>query len=107
MSSVRSGLRLEAAARDSRVTPLELFFDLVFVFALTQVTAFMAVDLTARGIVRGVLILALMWWSWTAYAWLSNVVRADTGVARISLLVAMVAMFVLALTIPEAFDDLH
>jgi low temperature requirement protein LtrA len=97
---------MEAAARDSRVTPLELFFDLVFVFALTQVTAFMAEDLTGRGLVRGVLILGLLWWSWTAYAWLSNVVRADAGVAKIALLVAMVAMFVLALTIPEAFDDL-
>jgi len=107
MSTARVGLRMEAAPSDSRVTPLELFFDLVFVFALTQVTAFMAQDLTGRGVVRGVLILGLLWWSWTGYAWLSNVVRADAGLARIALLLAMVAMFVLALAIPEAFDDLN
>jgi low temperature requirement protein LtrA len=84
---------MEIAPRDNRVTSLELFFDLVFVFALTQVTAFMAEDLTGRGILRGVLILAVLWWSWTGYAWLSNVVRADAGVARIASLIAMIAMF--------------
>jgi low temperature requirement protein LtrA len=91
---------------DASVTPLELFFDLVFVFALTQVTAMMAADLTTQGIVRGLLVLALLWWSWTGYAWLSNVVRADEGSVRLVLLVAMVPMFVLALSIPESFDDL-
>ena len=68
------------------VTPLELFFDLVFVFALTQVTAFMADELNWQGILRGALVIMLLWWAWTGYAWL--------------------AMFVLALCIPEAFDDL-
>jgi low temperature requirement protein LtrA len=97
---------METAPSDARVTPLELFFDLVFVFALTQVTALMADDLTSRGITRGILILGLLWWSWTGYAWLSNVVRADEGAARMALLIAMLAMFVLALAIPEAFDDL-
>ncbi|MPZ96510.1 MAG: low temperature requirement protein A [Propionibacteriales bacterium] len=87
------------------VTPLELFFDLVFVFALTQVTALMAADLTAHGVVRGVLILGLLWWAWVGYAWLCNVVRADEGALRVVLIVAMGAMFVLALTIPEAFED--
>ena len=97
---------MEASSLDARVTPLELFFDLVFVFALTQVTALMAADLTGRGILRGVLMLGLLWWSWTAFAWLCNVVKADEGAIRIALLVAMIAMFVLALAIPEAFDDL-
>ncbi len=91
---------------DATVTPLELFFDLVFVFALTQVTAMMAEDLTGHGVLRGMLVLALLWWSWTGYAWLSNVVKADEGAVRLVLLVAMAAMFVLALSIPEAFDDL-
>ena len=93
-------------APDASVTPLELFFDLVFVFALTQVTALMAGDLTTQGIVRGLLVLALLWWSWTGYAWLANLVRADEGLARLVLLIAMVPMFVLALSIPESFDDL-
>ena len=99
-------LRVTPTTADATVTPLELFFDLVFVFALTQVTAMMADDLTGEGVLRGMLILALLWWSWTGYAWLSNVVRADEGAVRLVLITAMAAMFVLALTIPEAFDDL-
>jgi low temperature requirement protein LtrA len=103
-------VRMQATTEQSSVTPLELFFDLVFVFALTQVTQFMshAVDEgdSAQGLLRGVLIFGLLWWSWVAYAWLGNVVRADEGGLRLVLMVAMAAMFVLALSIPEAFDDL-
>jgi low temperature requirement protein LtrA len=95
-----------AAREDSRVTTVELFFDLVFVFGLTQVTALMARDLTASGLFRGLLVLGLLWWSWTGYAWLCNVVSADEDVVRIALFAAMAAMFVMALSIPEAFDDL-
>jgi low temperature requirement protein LtrA len=100
-------MRMEAVTEDASVTPLELFFDLVFVFALTQVTALLARDLTPHGLVRGLLVLGLMWWSWVGYAWLGNVVRADEGAARMAMLSAMAAMFVLALTIPEAFDDVQ
>lgn len=97
---------MEPVDESGRVTPIELFFDLVFVFALTQVTALMAADLSSRGVVRGLLVLALMWWCWVAYSWLGNVVRADEGVVRLGMFGAMTVMFVLALTIPEAFDDL-
>ena len=99
-------LRIEAADEDASVTPLELFFDLVFVFGLTQVTALMADDLTAHGLIRGLLVLGLLWWSWVGYSWLGNVVRADEGAVRFVMLAAMATMFVLALAIPEAFDDL-
>lgn len=92
-------------APEARVTPVELFFDLVFVFALTQVTALMAGELTATGITRGLLLVGLLWWSWTGYAWLYNLVVADEGAVRATLFAAMTAMFLLALTIPEAFDD--
>jgi low temperature requirement protein LtrA len=88
------------------VTPLELFFDLVFVFALTQVTAFMADELNWQGILRGVLVLMLLWWAWTAYAWLANVASAEERPIKLAILAGMAAMFVLALCIPEAFDDL-
>ncbi|MGW4945316.1 low temperature requirement protein A [Actinoplanes sp. NPDC004185] len=103
----RRVIRLEAETmpETGSVTPLELFFDLVFVFALTQVTATMAVQLSGVGLLRGLLVVALLWWSWTGYAWLANLVRADRGIARIGMFAAMAAMFVLALTIPEAFDD--
>jgi low temperature requirement protein LtrA len=88
------------------VTPLELFFDLVFVFALTQVTAFMADQLSWHGILRGALILMLLWWAWTGYAWLANVASAEERPIKLAILTGMAAMFVLALCIPEAFDDL-
>jgi low temperature requirement protein LtrA len=94
------------ADETARVTTLELFFDLVFVFALTQVTALMADDLTGRGLLRGLLILGLLWWSWTGYAWLFNLVVADEGVVRLLLFAVMTPLFVMALTIPEAFDDM-
>ncbi len=97
--------RIRADSDHATVNPLELFFDLVFVFALTQVTAFMADNLTWQGLLRGVLIIGLLWWAWTGYAWLANVASADEPEIKLALLVAMSAMFVLALTIPEAFED--
>jgi low temperature requirement protein LtrA len=99
--------RILTVREEARVTPIELFFDLVFVFAITQVTSLMGDDLTARGIVRGLLVLSLLWWCWVGYAWLGNVVRADEGVGRVAMFGAMAAMLVVALTVPEAFDDLE
>jgi low temperature requirement protein LtrA len=98
--------RVEAVREDGSATTLELFFDLVFVFALTQVTALMAAHVSWHTVLRGVLVLAVVWWCWVGYSWLSNVVKADEGVARVAMFVAMLAMFVIALAIPEAFDDL-
>ena len=87
------------------VTTLELFFDLVFVFAITQVTAFMADDLGVRGALRGLVLLALLWFVWCSYAWLGNQAHADEGVVRAALIAAMAAMFLVALAIPEAWED--
>jgi low temperature requirement protein LtrA len=98
--------RIVPVSEEARVTPIELFFDLVFVFSVTQVTALMADDLSVHGLVRGMLVLALLWWSWVGYAWLGNVVRADEGLGRVAMFGAMAAMFVLALSVPEAFDDI-
>jgi low temperature requirement protein LtrA len=98
--------RIAPVAEDAKVTPIELFFDLVFVFSLTQVTALMASDLTPHGLLRGLLVLGLMWWCWVGYAWLGNVLRADEGVGRVAMFGAMAAMFVLALSIPESFHDI-
>ena len=88
-----------------RVTTLELFFDLVFVFAITQVTALMANDLGWRGAFRGLVVLALLWWAWCSYAWLGNQARADEGVVRAAMILAMAIMFLVALCIPEAWND--
>jgi len=97
--------RIREGTQEAVVTPLELFFDLVFVFALTQVTAYMADELSRHGVLRGLLIVMLLWWSWTAYAWIANVVSADEGQIKLVMLAAMAAMFVMALCIPEAFVD--
>ena len=97
--------RVQSVSEETRVTPIELFFDLVFVFSLTQVTALMADDLTGQGIARGMLVLALLWWCWVGYAWIGSVVRADEGIGRVAMFGAMAAMLVLALSVPEAFDD--
>ena len=67
------------AEREQKVTPLELFFDLVFVFAITQVTALMADEPTWAGLARGMLVLAALWWAWAAYAWLTNTIDPEEG----------------------------
>jgi low temperature requirement protein LtrA len=88
-----------------RVTTLELFFDLVFVFALTQISALVAGNLTAEGAARGLVVLGLLWWAWTSFTWLGNVARADVGVVRAGLVVAMGLVFAMALAIPTAWDE--
>ena len=85
------------------VTPLELYFDLVFVFAFTQVTTLLSDDPTWGGLGRGLLILAALWWAWAGYAWLTNTVNPDEGAVWGAMLVAMAAMFVAALAVPDAF----
>jgi low temperature requirement protein LtrA len=90
--------------REQRVTPLELFFDLVFVFGFTQVTTVVSDDPTWGGLGHGLLILAALWWAWAAYAWLTNTVDPGEDAVWGAMLVAMAAMFVAALTVPEAFD---
>jgi low temperature requirement protein LtrA len=94
-----------AAGREHRVTPRELFFDLVFVFAFTQVATLLADDPTFAGIGRGVLMLAALWWAWAAYAWLTNIVDPEEGSVGAALLVALIAMFVAALVVPGVFEE--
>ena len=90
---------------EKRVIPLELFFDLVFVFALTQVTALMSNDPTWRGLGQGLLVLAALWWAWAAYAWLTNEIEADEDLPRLAMFAAMIAMLIAALAVPNAFGD--
>jgi low temperature requirement protein LtrA len=98
--------RLTAVLRsEERVTPLELFFDLVFVLALTQCTALMAENPTWTGLGQGLLVLGVLWWSWVGYAWLTSVVDPEEGVVRFAIFAAMAALLVAALCVPEAFGD--
>jgi low temperature requirement protein LtrA len=97
--------QVRQGTEEAVVTPLELFFDLVFVFVLTQVTAYMAHELSWHGMLRGILVVILLWWAWTGYAWLANVVSAEQPQIKVVMFVSMAAMFLMALCIPEAFDD--
>jgi low temperature requirement protein LtrA len=97
--------RVETTGERAAVTPLELFFDLVFVFAITQITDLMAEDPTVGNVFRGVLVIGILWWTWVGYSWLGNIARADEGILRVAMFVAMGGVFIAAITIPEAFDD--
>ena len=85
--------------------PLELFFDLVFVLALTQCTALMSDEPTWTGLGKGLLILGVLWWAWVGYAWLTSVVEPEETLVRFTIFGAMAAMLVVALSIPQAFGD--
>ncbi|HEY2571231.1 MAG TPA: low temperature requirement protein A [Solirubrobacteraceae bacterium] len=108
MSASRSSEapRVTAVMRDDeRVTPLELFFDLVFVLALTQCTTLIAHDATWEGMLKGLLVLGMLWWSWVGYAWLTSVVDPEEGAVRLAIFVAMGAFLVAALCVPGAFGS--
>ena len=87
-----------------RVSTLELFFDLVFVFTITQLTAVIGEHTGAAGLARAVLMLGLIWWMYGAYAWLTNAVAPNSTPRRLLLLGGMGAFFVQALAIPTAFS---
>jgi len=98
--------RLTAVLREEeRVTPLELFFDVVFVLAITQCTALMAGQPTWTGLAKGLAVLAVLWWCWGAYAWLTSVVDPEEGAVRLVIFGAMASLLVAALCVPGAFDD--
>jgi low temperature requirement protein LtrA len=90
---------------EARVTPLELFFDLVFVLALTQCTALMADQPTWEGLAKGMLALAVMWWAWVGYAWLTSVIEPEEGAVRLVMFAAMAGLLIVALCVPGAFTD--
>jgi low temperature requirement protein LtrA len=90
---------------EHQVTPLELFFDLVFVFAFTQVTSLLVDDPTWGGVLRGMLVLAALWWAWSVYAWLTSAMDVDEGGVRLVMLAAMGVMFGVALAVPGVFGD--
>jgi low temperature requirement protein LtrA len=90
---------------DVSVSTLELFFDLVFVFTITQLTAVLAHEMSAKGALQVVLMLGVIWWMYSGYVWLTNAVRTDRAERRALLLGGMGAYLILALAIPRAFED--
>src|SRR2546423_2939200 len=102
MTSVNTETERE---QEHQVTPVELFFDLVFVFAITQVTKLLANDPTWHGVLRGMLVLAALWWAWTTYAALTSAIDVDDGGVRLTMLASTGTMLIVALAVPEAFGD--
>ena len=99
--------RLSAVLREGeRVKPLELFFDLVFVLAVTQCTAFMSHEPTWAGVAKGMLVLGVLWWSWVGYAWLTSVVDPEEGAVRVAIFGAMAGLLIVAICVPDAFGGL-
>jgi len=108
VSTILSGrsARVSAVMREEeRVTPLELFFDLVFVLALTQSTTLVTHSPTWEGMLKGLLALGVLWWSWVGYAWLTSVVDPEEGAVRLAMFAAMAAFLVAALCVPGAFSS--
>lgn len=99
-------LGLRTSPEGHRVTTFELFFDLVYVYAFTQVSHLMAEGHSALGVLQALVVLGLLWWTWCSYSWLANQSPADQGVLRFGMAVAMATIFVATLAIPEAFHDL-
>ena len=102
-SKGRVPLLSEQPDHEQRVTPLELLFDLVFVFGFTQVTTVLSDDPTWSGIGHGLLIITALWWAWSSFAWLTSTVDTNDGWVSAGMLAAMAAMFVAALEVPDAF----
>jgi low temperature requirement protein LtrA len=98
-------VRIAAVDEEHGVTPRELFFDLVFVFGFTQVTTLLTHDPTFGGIGRGMLVLGALWWAWASYAALTNTVDPELNAVGAALLVALIAMFVAALVVPDVFAE--
>jgi len=90
---------------EERVTPLELFFDLIFVFAITQVTGLVVANPTWGGLAQGLLVLGVLWWAWAAYAWLTNTINPEEGAVRLAMFGAMGAMLIASLAVPDVFGD--
>jgi low temperature requirement protein LtrA len=88
---------------ERRTTPVELLWDLAFVFAITQVTAFLVHDLSWAGFFHGMLILALVWWAWSAFVWAANAQAEDSATMELALLGALVLIFIAGLAVPGAF----
>jgi low temperature requirement protein LtrA len=98
---------LSAARREGgRVTPLELFFDLVFVLAITECTSLMSHHPTWSGLFQGLLVLGVLWWAWASYAWLTSVIDPEAGPVRLVFFAAMASMLIAAICVPEAFGEL-
>jgi low temperature requirement protein LtrA len=94
-----------ATDREQRATPLELFFDLVYVFAVTQLSHYLLGHLTIEGAAQTLFLLLVVWWAWIYTTWMTNWFDPDAVAVRGVLLVGMLASLVMAIAVPQAFGD--
>ena len=90
---------------EKSATPLELFFDLVFVFAITQVASLVTNDLTLRGLFHAVLVPGILWIGWGQFTWAANSIDLEPRIVRVVILVAMAAVFIIAQAVGSAFTE--
>jgi low temperature requirement protein LtrA len=100
-----SDTRPDAVEQERGISPVELLWDLVFVFAITQVTTRLGRELSWAGLVRSMLVLALVWWAWSAFVWVANAQDASSPALRRALLLATVFIFITGLAVPHAFTS--
>jgi low temperature requirement protein LtrA len=96
---------LEEELEERRTSYLELFFDLVVVFAITQVTSLVLSDTSAGGFARSLLVLSLVWWAWSGFAWMTNAIDVESVFVRSAMLVGMAATFMMAFAVPGAYGE--
>lgn len=105
MGSMSRFQRLRNSKVEQRVTMLELFYDLAFVFAITQVSHLLLDDLSWQGAGRALLVLLVVWWAWNYTTWVTNELDPDSIAVRLVLIAIMLASLLMAIAIPEAFGD--
>jgi low temperature requirement protein LtrA len=93
-----------ASIEERRTSYLELFFDLVFVFAITQVTSLVLSDTSPAGFARSLLVTGLVWWAWSGFAWMTNAIDVDDRLTQLAMVLSMAAAFMMAFAIPGAFS---
>src|ERR1700712_4978816 len=96
---------IASAKEGDRVTTLELFFDLVYVFAFTQVTYLVSHSEPPQSLLVGFIVLSLLWFAWCSFSWLANQAHANEGALQVAFIIAMVAVFIACLAIPELFHE--
>lgn len=104
MGEVEAAGHVNPVGAERRTTPVELFWDLAYVFAITQVTHFLLLHLTWGGFLRGMILLALIWWAWSAFVWAANAQSEDSATMQLALLASLVLIFIAGIAVPGAFD---
>lgn len=98
-------LRERKPQEPSRVTFVELFFDLVFVFAVTQISHFLLEHFSVMGVFEALLLFLAVWWVWVYTAWATNWLNPDTTPVRLMLFALMLVGLVMSTSLPDAFDS--